>query len=56
MSAANTLNAFDVGDARAVELVAGGEPADDPLLPIGGLAPLPMLRQRRRGRRRVVDR
>jgi DNA (cytosine-5)-methyltransferase 1 len=32
----NTLNGFDVGDARAVELVTGpGGMTDDPLLPLG---------------------
>jgi hypothetical protein len=32
----NTLNGFDVGDARAVELVTGqGGMTEDPLLPLG---------------------
>ena len=30
-----TLNAFDVGDTRTTAAIIGGEPQDDPLLPLG---------------------
>jgi hypothetical protein len=31
----NTLNAFDVGDTRTTAAIIGGQPQDDPLLPLG---------------------
>lgn len=31
----STLNGFDTGDARATAAIVGGEPHDDPLLPLG---------------------